>query len=54
LSAVPAKTSFCVSTTIFDKVELSARVLLGLNVIVNDPFPELDPPLSAEMAEMYA
>ena len=53
-NAVPAKISFCVSTTIFDKLELSARVFPELKVTVNEPFPLLDPPVSAEIAEIYA
>jgi len=53
-NAVPAKISFCVSTTIFDKLVLSARVFPELKVTVNEPFPLLDPPVSAEIAEIYA
>ena len=34
----------CVSKVIFDKSEASARLLLGLKVIVSEPLPaELDP-----------
>jgi hypothetical protein len=56
-NAVPAKISFCVSTTIFDRSELFAGYHdeFGLKVIVNDPLPafvELD--VSGVTPEIYA
>jgi hypothetical protein len=46
-------TSFCVSTVIFARAVASAKLLFELNVMVNEPFPEVDVPLSAVIPETY-
>jgi len=42
----------CVSKVIFDKAEASARLLLGLKVIVSDPLPAEELPESAVTEEI--
>ena len=46
-------TSFCVSTVIFANDVASARLLLGLKVMVNDPLPLDVLPESAVTPEIY-